>query len=117
LRSIFFAENYYDDRTAFDSLHAHDLCWLTATVEEGDALYIPPLWWHGVVPLTEAFGATAAVTWRSPIPIIANAIRKMAAGNVDMVGKHSTPNPEALREAARRLGLEREFSAVWERGF
>jgi hypothetical protein len=116
LREIFFNEDYYDDPAAFDALGDADVRWFSAIVEEGDALYIPPLWWHGVIPLTETFGATAAVTWRSPPPVIANAIRKMAIGEMDMVGKAVMPHQEALREMAARLGLEREFAMAWERG-
>ena len=116
LRTIFFSEEYYDDPAAFAALGDEKLDWFSATVEEGDALYIPPLWWHGVIPLTHAFGATAAVTWRSPLPVIANGLRKMAAGEIDWIGKAGTPNLEGLRQMAKTLGLEREFAIAWDRG-
>lgn len=43
-----------------------------AVVEEGDALYIPPYWFHGVVPDDEEVGLTAAFCWRSPVHILGN---------------------------------------------
>jgi hypothetical protein len=116
LRRIFFTEDYYDDASAFDALDDASVRWFSATVEEGDALYIPPLWWHGVIPLTGTFGATAAVTWRSPLPVVANAIRKMAIGEMDMIGKAKIEDFQGLLLAARKLGLEREFAITWDRG-
>ena len=39
---------------------------LMVNVEEGDALYIPPYWHHGVVPLDGEVGFTLAYCWASP---------------------------------------------------
>lgn len=36
------------------------------TVEEGDALYIPPYWHHAVVPVDDQIGFTLAYCWKSP---------------------------------------------------
>jgi hypothetical protein len=116
LRRIFFAEEYYDDPAAFDALDKDSVRWFSATVEEGDALYIPPLWWHGVIPLSQGFGATAAVTWRSPPSVIANGIKKMAIGEMDMIGKAVIEDFQGLLLAARNLGLERELAIAWARG-
>jgi len=43
----------------------------TFVVEDGDAAYIPPYWWHAVETLSDAstFGATLAICWGSPIHI------------------------------------------------
>ena len=41
-------------------------------VHEGDALYIPPYWHHGVVPTDTELGFTLAFCWPSPIHIIGN---------------------------------------------
>ncbi|MBB5622459.1 hypothetical protein HDE69_003534 [Pedobacter cryoconitis] len=41
-----------------------------ADVEEGDALYIPPYWHHGVVPTDGKIGFTLAYCWASPIHIL-----------------------------------------------
>ncbi|WP_445362244.1 cupin-like domain-containing protein [Microbulbifer sp. ANSA003] len=35
-------------------------------VEEGDSLYIPPFWWHGVEPVDKELGITMAECWASP---------------------------------------------------
>jgi quercetin dioxygenase-like cupin family protein len=37
---------------------------LKATLHPGDALFIPPHWWHGVE--AQGYGASAALCWRSP---------------------------------------------------
>ncbi|WP_394750398.1 cupin-like domain-containing protein [Spongiimicrobium salis] len=43
-----------------------DLRPLIVEVEEGDALYIPPYWYHAVVPSDNEIGYTLAFCWRSP---------------------------------------------------
>jgi hypothetical protein len=93
------------------------LPWFSATLQEGDSLYIPPLWWHGIVPLHDSFGATATVTWRSPLHVDANAIRQMAFGHVDMVGGPDPAYFHHLLDVARKTGLERELQIGWARQF
>lgn len=110
LRYIFLTEDYYDDPTAFAELDNANLQWLSVTLEEGDSLYIPPLWWHGVAPQTDVFGITTAMTWRSPPHVIANGIVRMARGEIDMFGKTTAPHFESLVQVARKLGLERELA-------
>jgi hypothetical protein len=105
LHSFLFEEDYYEDASALAwSAHA-GLDWFSATVEAGDALYIPPLWWHGVVPADGAFGITTAVAWRSPSHVIADTIRKMDAGDIDMIGFTSTAEMRRLFEVAREIGF------------
>jgi quercetin dioxygenase-like cupin family protein len=115
VRDMFFKENYYDDASAFAALGDPELPWFSATLEEGDSLYIPPLWWHGVIPLDETFGATATVTWRSPLHVDANAIRKLASGDVHMIGGADPSYFPYLLEVARKTGLEQELKIAWAR--
>lgn len=65
LKSIFYSDRYLDDPNAFDGFG--DLQPLVVDVQEGDALYIPPSWWHGVQPVDGGVGATLAYCWRSPL--------------------------------------------------
>ncbi len=115
VRDIFFRESYYADAAAFDALGNVDLPWCSATLEEGDSLYIPPLWWHGVIPLSESFGATATVTWRSPLHVDANAIRKLASGDIHMIGGADPSYYQPLLDVARKTGLEQELKTGWAR--
>ena len=114
IRNIFFREDYYDDPAPL-AAHA-GLNWQMADLEEGDALYIPPLWWHGVTTTSEGFGLTAAVPWRSPLPVIANGIRRMAGGQADIIGKSAAVNAKDLVAVAKSLGLEKELARAWEAG-
>jgi hypothetical protein len=116
VRDIFFREDYYNDPSCFEAFGNAGLNWFSATVEEGDALYIPPLWWHGVVPVEDAFGVTAAVPWSSPGNVIASGILKMAAGKADIIGKSSAVHVPQLMALAKHLGLEKELAVAWERG-
>jgi hypothetical protein len=105
LHSVFFQEDYYDDASHLARFEGADLCWFSASLEEGDALYIPPLWWHGVIPLSGSFGATTAVVWRSPSHVVAETIRKMDAGDIDMIGFANLPEVRRLVAAAAEVGL------------
>ncbi len=72
IRHVFFKEDYYDQPFAFNALPAEGLPWFQANLETGDALYIPPLWWHGIVATREEAGVTAPVSWKSPSHVIAD---------------------------------------------
>jgi hypothetical protein len=113
---IFGEENYYDDPAAFDELAGEALPFAVADLEEGDALYIPPLWWHGVIVTSDGVGVTTPVSFRSPPHVIAQSLRKMAAGEIDLTGLYRIDQFRALLEAARRLGLETELKIAWQRG-
>jgi hypothetical protein len=113
----FFREDYFDDPSQFEKLDHAGLRFFSAIVEEGDALYIPPLWWHGVSPVSESFGITAAVPWRSPLPVIADSIRKMAAGEVDLMGATSQEQLQSLIAVACKLGVGEELAAAMTRAW
>jgi hypothetical protein len=115
IQEIFFRESYYEDKQAFDTLTGAKLDWFAAMVEPGDALYIPPLWWHGVIATSEGFGATAAIPWRSPLPVIGDIIRRMGAGDVDLFGAASEAQVRDMFSVAKGLGLERELNLAWAR--
>jgi len=116
MRTLFCKEEYYDDPSAFEGFDGDGLEWFSAELDAGDALYIPPLWWHGVIPTTQTFGATTAVTWRSPSHVIANTIRQMASGEIDLIGMPSNWTAfKALLGVAQKMGLERELAIAWER--
>lgn len=67
---ILLSEQYYDSECSFGSGDCKNLHWYYAELREGDALYIPPAWWHGVVPTSKSFGITATMCWRSPLAVI-----------------------------------------------
>ena len=116
LRNIFYSEDYYEDPSVFEVIADAKLQWLFADLEDGDALYIPPLWWHGVAATSDRPGVTAPVVWRSPPHIIADGLRKMAAGNFEMIGDFIQDELGNLLATARSLGLEREFEIAWKFG-
>ncbi len=109
-------EDYYDDPSAFDELAGESLPWMIAELDEGDALYIPPLWWHGVVVTSDCVGITTPVVWRSPPNVIADSLMKMAAGHFALNGLFTVDQFRQLLGAARKLGRERELEIAWTRG-
>ena len=116
IRNIFLYEHYYDDPSAFDGFDNTGLQWFEASLDPGDALYIPPLWWHGVVTTSTSFGATAALTWRSPPHVVADSLKRMASGDADIIGKLDFERLDELRDVARKMGLEEELAIAWQRG-
>lgn len=115
LRRIFFKEDYYDHPFAFEGLQTADLQWFSASLEAGDALYIPPLWWHGVTATSGRLGVTVPTVWRSPIPVAVESIRKMANGEVDLLGELTPGQLQALVDFARNAGVEAEMRSAWQR--
>jgi len=113
---IFSQEDYYEDPSAFDELADENLQWFSANLDEGDTLYIPPLWWHGVIVTSDRVGVTTPVSWRSPPHVIAESLQKMAAGKLDLTGIYNADQFRQLLDAARKLGLERELEIAWKRG-
>ena len=56
------------------------------------------------------------MTWQSPPHVIADSLRRMAVGEADIIGKPGFQRVDALRDTARRLGLEEELAIAWQRG-
>ena len=117
VHDIFLAESYYDDPTAFDRADIAGLQWFEATLDVGDALFIPQLWWHGICPLDSAFGLTVASCWRSPLPVLARSITRMASGEIQMVGMRGEVEEfKRIWNVALTLGLQDALFAAWKRG-
>jgi hypothetical protein len=72
MKKFFGSEDYYRKKCSIDVGGSAAHKWYYACVEEGDALYIPPSWWHGVEPVSKGFGITAAVCWRCHLPLISD---------------------------------------------
>jgi hypothetical protein len=64
VESFLTGEQYLTGKTLDPNL---DLSPFIVQVKEGDALYIPPYWFHAVVPTDDAVGATVAYCWKSPV--------------------------------------------------
>lgn len=60
------ADEYLQGSERLDALKK-DINVQIVTVKEGDVLYIPPHWWHGVDPVDANVGMTLAVCFRSPL--------------------------------------------------
>lgn len=116
IRNLFVREAYYTDPSAFDGFDNAGHSWLAAEVNEGDALYIPPQWWHGVVAVEPDFGVTAPVCWRSPLQVLANTIRMLVAVDGGLEGTVPPDGGQALMVAAQKLGLKEELLRLASRG-
>lgn len=66
---------YFEDGDCFAG-SARNLAPLIADVGVGDALFIPPYWWHGV-EAKPGFSITIPYCWRSPFHVI-GALRQPA---------------------------------------
>jgi quercetin dioxygenase-like cupin family protein len=115
LRRIFFKEDYYDNPFAFNAIASEGLPWQVASLDAGDSLYIPPHCWHGVIATSDELGVTVPVTWKSPLPVIADTIRKMAKGEIDIIGTIPPDYLLSLLAFAREVGAETEMQAAWDR--
>lgn len=71
MQKIFGDDSYLEDATQMSCV-ASKITPYFVTVEEGDALYIPPFWWHGVDTVDDQFGATVVYCWRSPWHKVSN---------------------------------------------
>jgi hypothetical protein len=60
-------ELYSLDATPRDYPEYFSMVPLSCELQAGDAIYIPPLWWHTVQPIDKELGATLAFTWGTPL--------------------------------------------------
>ena len=68
----FTSDAYLENSNCFSAEAYNVLKPMIAHVEVGDALYIPPFWWHGVKTVDDKFGITVASCWRSPLHVMGN---------------------------------------------
>lgn len=67
VHEAFTTDAYFDDPDCLEG--SEDvLAPLIATVEKGDAIFLPPFWWHGV-EASAGFGITVAFCWRHPLHV------------------------------------------------
>jgi Cupin-like domain len=50
---------------------------LSCEVQAGDAIYLPPVWWHTVQPVDKELGATFAFTWATSLAAYARNLRSV----------------------------------------
>jgi len=72
VHDAFTNETYLENKDLFKHKDVDNLKPIVIEVNVGDALYIPPFWWHAVVPIDNDFGITLAHCWRSPLHIMGN---------------------------------------------
>lgn len=68
VHETFLSDGYFDDGDALGDAGA-SLAPRIAVIGVGDALFIPPYWWHGV-QANPGFGITVPYCWRSPLHVI-----------------------------------------------
>ena len=66
----FFLDDEYVEGKQLDK--SLDIPMYIVDVEDGDALYIPPYWHHGVIPNDGEIGFTVAYCWPSPWHVMGN---------------------------------------------
>ena len=64
IRKFFLDQKYFEVNEG--SVPPVEVECFSAEIHPGDALYIPPFWWHGVAPIEKGFGISVARCWRSP---------------------------------------------------
>ncbi|WP_104399029.1 cupin-like domain-containing protein [Vibrio penaeicida] len=105
----FKADAYLENGTCFDASRASQLKPYTAIVEPGDAMYIPPFWWHGVEPTDGNFGITVAQCWRSPLHVMGDlsypTVRKIWKKGYSELGK--------VTFLITGLGIASLFAQAW----
>ena len=87
-------ERYLEGETLDPSITVDPMI---ANVEEGDALYIPPYWLHGVAPVDGEIGVTLAYCWGSPIHILGDFsnyfVRKFHENRFWPLNRHTFTTP------------------------
>lgn len=78
-------------------------------LEAGDAMYLPPFWWHGIDPVDARFGITLAHCFRTPLKRLAHwnepAIRAVRR-RLGVLGFVAVGIPTALSSLSRLIARE-----------
>ena len=97
----FTTDAYLSNGDCFDPTTASKLKPMLAIVEPGDALYIPPFWWHGVETIGSSFGITVANCWRSPLHVMGD----LSFPTVRKIWKKSLTRPNKRTPFVLALGI------------
>ncbi len=96
----FTTDAYLKNGDCFDPTKTSKLKPILAVVEPGDALYIPPFWWHGIETVGSDFGITIANCWRSPLHVMGD----LSFPTVRKIWKKSLTHPNKNTPIVVALG-------------
>ncbi|BCL69547.1 hypothetical protein TUMSATVNIG1_14980 [Vibrio nigripulchritudo] len=105
----FKADAYLENGDCFDKSKSNAIKPFTALVEPGDAMYIPPFWWHGIEPTDNEFGITVAQCWRSPLHVMGD----LSYPTVRKIWKKAYTEPSKVTFAITALGIASLGAQLW----
>jgi hypothetical protein len=69
----------------------HAITKFNGVIEEGDSIYIPPFWWHGIDPVDTDFGVTLVRCFRSPLSRVGDWNEPITWELINVAAKSYTP--------------------------